>query len=279
MPLKKHLHLALVLLILASCKKQPNITPFEKPLSEHIALGNPSNATQDAGNPNNYLMLKREYVVSYNREKAHANWVAWNLTPSWIGDTPRQDDFRPDDTLPAGWYQVKTSDYTNSGFDRGHLCPSADRDIDIPTNSSTFLMTNIIPQSPNNNRNAWAELETYCRTLVTQGNECYIYAGTYGQGGTGSNGSANTITAGKINVPARTWKVVVVLTQGNDDLKRVNSSTRVIAVDMPNDQSVNNDWRQYRTTTRTIEAKTCYNFLSQVPQEVQDVIENLKDSL
>jgi endonuclease G, mitochondrial len=278
--MKKSLLITVIsLFFLASCNKQQLIAPEEKPLSEHITLGNPSNATQDAGNPNNYLMLKREYVVSYNRDKAHANWVAWSLTPAWIGNTPRQDDFRADNTLPAGFYPVTTSDYTNSGFDRGHLCPSADRDIDIPTNSSTFLMTNIIPQAPNNNRNAWAELETYCRSLVSQGNECYIYAGTYGTGGTGSNGGANTIAAGKINVPARTWKIVVILTQGTDDLKRVNSSTRIIAVDMPNDQTVNNDWRQYRTTTRTLETKTGYNFLSAIPQNVQDTLENMQDNL
>ncbi len=224
-------------------------------------------------------MIKPQYVLSYNNTKRHANWVGWTLNPAWIGTAARQDDFRPDNTLPAGWYQVKPSDYTNSGFDRGHLCPSADRDIDIPTNSSTFLMTNMIPQAPNNNRNTWADLETYCRTLVAQGNECYIYAGTYGQGGTGSNGSANTVAAGKVNIPAQTWKIIVVLSQGNDDLKRVNSSTRVIAVDMPNTQTINTDWRSYRTTVRNLESKTGYNFLSRVPQEIQNIIENAQDTL
>lgn len=277
--MKKALWCLLTIFVFASCKKQSAITPIEKLISEHIALGNPSNATADVGSPNNYLLLKREYVVSYNRDKAHANWVAWSLTPSWIGTTPRQDDFRPDETLPVGFYRVTTSDYTGSGFDRGHLCPSADRDIDIPTNSSTFLMTNIIPQAPNNNRNTWADLETYCRTLVTQGNECYIYAGTYGQGGSGSNGSANTIATGKINVPAQTWKIIVVLSQGDNDLQRINSSTRVIAVDMPNAQTINGNWKTYRTTVRAIEAKTGYNFFSVLPTEVQDVIESKMDNL
>lgn len=75
----------------------------------------------------------------------HANWVAWELTKVDFGTSDRQDDFRPDPYLPAGWYRGKTSDYTGSGFDRGHLCPSADRTFTLEDNSATFLMTNIIP--------------------------------------------------------------------------------------------------------------------------------------
>ncbi|RFS17206.1 hypothetical protein D0T08_05335 [Emticicia sp. C21] len=45
----------------------------------------------------------------------------------WKGTAERKYNFRPNENLPIGWYQVKTSDYTNSGFERGRLCPSNDR--------------------------------------------------------------------------------------------------------------------------------------------------------
>jgi endonuclease G len=32
-----------------------------------------------------------------------------------------------DNYLPPSFYQVQTSDYSGSGYDRGHMCPSADR--------------------------------------------------------------------------------------------------------------------------------------------------------
>ncbi|MCV5696585.1 DNA/RNA non-specific endonuclease, partial [Escherichia coli] len=87
-------------------------------------FGNPSGATPDVANENNYLMPKPQYTLSYNRMKGTANWVGWRLASNWIGSTPRQDNFRPDTSLPNGWYQVTSQDYSGSGYDRGHMCPS-----------------------------------------------------------------------------------------------------------------------------------------------------------
>ncbi|HEX8354837.1 MAG TPA: DNA/RNA non-specific endonuclease, partial [Pyrinomonadaceae bacterium] len=158
------------------------------PVSVHLTMGNPSNAVADVNQPTNYLLDKPQYAVSYHRDKGRPNWVSWHLGSTWLGSAPRQDDFRADAGLPAGWYQVQASDYTGSGFDRGHHCPSADRTATVADNSSTFLMTNMMPQSPDNNQGPWAALETYCRTLVTLGNELYVVMGGSGSGGTGSNG-------------------------------------------------------------------------------------------
>src|SRR4029453_13965101 len=102
------------------------------------------------------------------------------LDAGWLGDAPRQNDFRPDSTLPLGWYQVQAKDYAGSGFDRGHMSPSGDRTVTISANSATFLMTNMIPQLPASNQGPWARLEGYCRSLVSLGNELYIVSG--GQG-------------------------------------------------------------------------------------------------
>ena len=242
--------------------------------AEHLVMGNPSNATTDANNPTNYLLEKNQYVMSYHRDRGIPNWVAWHLDSSWIGTTNRQDDFRPDPALPAGWYQVQDSDYSGSGFDRGHHCPSGDRTNTIPDNSATFLMTNMMPQAPNNNQGVWADLENYCRSLVQGGNELYIYAGSTGVGGTGSlGGVTNTLANGHVTVPAQTWKVIVVLPVGSNDATRVGSFTRTITVLMPNNQSVGNpgtgNWRNYRTNIAKIEQITGYNFLTNVRHQIR----------
>lgn len=251
--------------------------------SENILLGNPSNAVTDVNQPDNYLLVKTQYVMSYNRDRGIPNWVGWHLDSSWIGSANRQNDFRPDPSLPAGWYQVLDSDYSGSGFDRGHHCPSGDRTDTTSDNSATFFMTNMMPQAPNNNQGVWADLEVYCRTLASQGNELYIYAGGYGVGGTGSNGGVtNTIANGHVTVPALTWKVILVIPNGSNDLYRIGKTTRTIAVIMPNSQSVGTpgtgNWRNYRVPIRKVEALTGYNFFSNVRPMVRSILKLRTDT-
>src|ERR1043165_2661986 len=54
--------------------------------SVHMLLGNPSDATVDPGNPDNFLMIKDQYCLSYNNTNGGPNWVSWHLTASDIGD-------------------------------------------------------------------------------------------------------------------------------------------------------------------------------------------------
>ncbi|GAA4393155.1 DNA/RNA non-specific endonuclease [Hymenobacter koreensis] len=253
-------------------------TPQTATRDAHLALGNPSGATADVNRPTNYLLEKAQYSLSYHRDRGIPNWVSWHLSTAWLATAARQDDFRPDATLPAGWYRVGAGSYTGSGFDRGHNCPSADRTASVADNSATFLMTNMIPQAPRNNQQVWANLESYCRSLAGQGNELYIIMGNYGTGGTGSNGLLNTLDAGRVTVPRRVWKVIVVLPNGTDDATRVSSSTRVIAVDTPNDNALGGNWADYRTSVDAIESATGYDLLSAVAPAVQTVVEARVDT-
>lgn len=242
------------------------------PGEDPLLLGNPSNATTDVVNENNYLMNKPQYSLSYNRSRATANWVAWRLDSNWIGSTPRQDDFRPDSTLPSGWYQVLDTDYSGSGYDRGHMCPSGDRTRSVPDNSATFLMTNMVPQLAANNQGPWNDFEIYLRTLAQSGNEIYIFSGVLGNIG--------TIAQGRVVVPQYTWKVVLVLPNGNNDLQRVGKTTRTIAILVPNQPPLNQSspWRNFRKTVDQIEALTGYDFFSLVPKNTQELIERKRDT-
>jgi endonuclease G len=259
-----------------------SLTVFGTPdPNEHLVLGNPSNAITDVNQPFNYLLPKPQYVMSYHRDRGIPNWVSWHLDSTWLGTAPRQDDFRPDPSLPEGWYRVTQFDYFGSGFDRGHHTPSADRTRTIPDNSATFFMTNMMPQAPNNNQGPWEELESYCRTLVNQGNELYIIAGGAGMGGSGSNGGVtNTIANGKVTVPAVTWKVIVIIPNGDNDLQRINKTTRTIAVIMPNRQDIgiNTPWRNFRVSIKSVEALTGFDFLSNVSRSRQLLIERRVDT-
>ena len=280
--------LALLTALAVSCSREP-VAPSQTPTAtttnqdatrdSHLTMGNPSGAVTDATNyPNNYLMSKTQFVLSYSRDRGRPNWVSWHLSSAWLGSTPRQDNFAADAALPSGWFRATTSSYTGSGFDRGHNCPSADRTTSVADNTATFLMTNIMPQAANNNQQTWAGLENYERTLVGQGYELYVVCGSYGSGGTGVNGYATTIAGGKIAVPARCWKVVVVLPEGSSDASRVTTATRIIAIDTPNTTAISPTWGSYRTTVDAIEAATGYNVLSAVSSTVQATIESKVDT-
>ncbi|YAF99243.1 MAG: DNA/RNA non-specific endonuclease (plasmid) [Nodularia sp. CChRGM 3473] len=130
-------------------------------------------------------------------------------------------------------------------------------------------------------------IENYSRSLVTgQNKELYIISGSYGTGGTGSNGFKTTIAGGKVTVPARTYKVIVVLDKPGLGVSGVTTNTRIITVDIPNTQGVRNEnWRDYRISVDTLEARllnatgTNYDFLSNISTSIQHVIEARVDNL
>lgn len=140
-------------------------------------------------------------------------------------------------------------------------------------------MTNMIPQAPNNNQKTWESFETYLRAQALNGYEVYVIMGSYGTGGIGSVSASviNTINNGKVTVPANVWKVAVLLKTGDSDISRVTSATRVIAINTPNINSTTASWKDYIVSVRDIESATGYNLLSNLPPNIQDVIEKAKD--
>jgi endonuclease G len=133
-------------------------------------------------------------------------------------------------------------------------------------------MSNIVPQTADLNQGPWAALEDYCRSLVSAGNELYIISG--------GRGSKGTIDSGRVQIPNSTWKVIMVLPNGSSDVSRVTTSTRLIAVDIPNTSGIRSaNWKNYRTSVDQIESWTGYNFFSAVPSSIQAVIEAKVDNL
>jgi endonuclease G len=257
----------------------PAPVPGQFPL--HLTLGNPSGATSDGSQPDNHLVSRRQYALAYNNGRGTAAWVSWHLGAEWLGSVERCDCFTPDSTLPAGFFVAQTWNYSGSGFDRGHLCPSSDRLLSDADNAATFLLTNIMPQAPQLNQGIWAELEDHARSLVASGHELYIIAGGRGSGGSGSfGGTTNVLAGGAITVPSHYWKVLLVLpADDGDDLARITPDTRVIAVDIPNTQAASAlPWGSYRTTVDAIEAATGLNLLDRLPAAVQEELEAAVDT-
>lgn len=230
----------------------------------HTELGVPTD--RDASD--DLLLKKPQFTISYNRILGCPNWTAWNLNESHFGSTKRTDDFRPDSDLPTGVYRITPNDYRGSGFDRGHLCPSADRTASESDNSATFLMTNMVPQYHELNAGAWEQLESHCRKLAEDGKELYIVAGVVFPASPQVIGT----TGKRVAVPSHTYKIVVVTGRGQT-AKDITAATDVIAVNMPNEKTVKgSEWQSYKTSVAEIERQTGYTFFSALPETLQKTL-------
>lgn len=239
-----------------------------------MALGNPDGATDKAGNTTRFLIRRPQLALSYNDKLRFPNWVAWHLSRKDIGSVER-GQFKPDSSLPARFTRITPTDYTRSGYDRGHNCPSKDRSATRASNDAVFQMTNITPQAHGMNAGPWEKLESYCRDLTGQRNELFIYCGH----GFSSKKARKTISSDRIAVPDFGWKIVVVVPPGRGDaVRRITPKTRVIAVRMPNISTVSNqDWREYRTSVEDIEKATGLKFFGALPGHIAPALKNRVD--
>jgi endonuclease G len=230
--------------------------------SVHLALGVPT----DRDPSDDYWLDERSFALSYSALKREPNWVAWRLDRSYLGHIKRRNDFRPDSSLPAELYHVTASDYLHSGYDRGHMCPSADRDDSSEDNSRTFLFTNMEPQLHELNAGPWERLEQYERWRAERGELLYIVAG-------GVFSTPFPTIGNGVAVPAANFKIIVVL-HAEQEAPQVGPGTEVIAVLMPNEAGVGaHEWTDYLTSVDALESATGYDFLNAIPGPVQRVIE------
>ncbi len=243
---------------------QPANAPPILPLSVHLAFGNPSNAAMDGDSGENYLVVGAGSAFSYNTSRGTINWISWKTTRADLGDSIPRPNFRPDPRLPAHFQRIGFYDYSGSGYDRGHMVPSADRFANTKLNEETFLMTNIIPQTSALNQFQWEKLESYSRSQARRGFDVYTIAGVYGKKG---------VLKSKVVVPTNCWKIIVLLPSGLS-IDKISQRTRVIAVDIPNIEGIENDrWENYKTTIRDIEKKTGYDFFASMQRDLQNTLE------
>jgi DNA/RNA endonuclease G (NUC1) len=227
----------------------------------------------DADPSNDVIIERKQYTISYNPQRGGPNWVSWDLSASHLGTRNRCNCYSADTALVRlgyGQYMYNTLDYTGSGYDRGHMEPSADQTTTDGENATTFFLTNFLPQQHGLNAGPWEALENALRDSVNAGREAYVIAGGVFTNGVGL-GSIN----GKIQIPDSTWKIVVMM-PANTGLANVTSASDVdvFAVNMPNvDKPGTNDWTQFRTTVDKIQRSTGYDFLSSLPEAIQCRVE------
>jgi DNA/RNA endonuclease G (NUC1) len=257
---------------------EPPVSAPTSIYAKNDEFGDPSPA--NPANPNDLLIVRPQYTISYNESRGTPNWVSYELDSRQIvSGQDRCNCFSADQLLPLN-KQILTSDYTNGGFDRGHMARSADRTVANVDNATTFYLTNIVPQMADLNQGVWAQFENTLGDSATKGGRAvYIITGPlFSQ----SHGLTFLKNEGKVAIPDSTWKVALIgprnggvpFTRGNIQTWDDVSGVTVLAVNMPNVAGVRNDpWQKYLTTVDKIEASTGLDFLSLLPMAFQDALE------
>jgi DNA/RNA endonuclease G (NUC1) len=225
----------------------------------------------DSDPSDDFVIRYPEFTSSWNRNRGTPNWVTYNINATNFGGGDRCNCFTFDESLPADFSRYNTADYTGAGahagygIDRGHLVRSFDRTNGTLDNARTYLFTNIVPQTADNNQGPWSVMESYLGDLARFSNrEVYVIAGVAGSLGTVKD-------EGRITIPANLWKVAVILPRGMGvaDVTR-HTDLEVVAVIMPNLPGIRNvDWRTYETTVEAIEAVSGYNLLRALPDPIR----------
>lgn len=105
-------------------------------------------------------------------------WSAEHLTKARLKDARtlvREDNFHAESRVPER-ERAELSDYSRSGFDRGHLAPNGD----MATKSQqfdSFSLANIAPQNGTHNRSIWRDIESSTRHLTNKYGETYVVTG------------------------------------------------------------------------------------------------------
>lgn len=177
------------------------------------------------------FLQKNSYIVFYNINRQIPALVAWNLTKKNLGQwhRPANVSFRQDADCPKP--RAKAQNFVNTGYQRGHLCPSADRSADNAQMRATFVMSNVAPMTAVLNTVQWAQAEDYSRCLARYGHECHMMAGAF------ISDSAQLLSVSSmIHVPDSFFRACIVhdapqlsvyWLMANDTIRRSETACRV----------------------------------------------------
>jgi endonuclease G len=171
------------------------------------------------------------------------------------GGEERSNQFKMDTLVPTG--SAKSSDYTKSGYDRGHLCPAADMGFNQKAMFESFMMSNISPQKPDFNRGIWKELETSVRGWAKKEHKIFVVTGPVFKDNKG------TIGKDEVLVPGYFYKLILDLT----------GEPKIIAFLLPNEKS-DRPIKDFAVTTDEVEKITGFDFFSQLPDSIETKLES-----
>lgn len=204
------------------------------------------------------ILHRTAFTISYNNDYKTPNWVAWELTRAETeGTEGRKNKFEPDPDLPEP--RAEHSDYTHSGYDRGHMAPAADMKWNKKAMEESFYMSNICPQNRKLNRDDWGDLEEKCRNWAEKYGKAYIVCGPIYD-----SKSPKRIGKHKIAVPERFFKAILIY----------EGKTPIAMGFLFENKAHHQNLRNYLVSVDKIEEETGLDLFSKLPDTIESRIES-----
>ncbi len=202
------------------------------------------------------------YVLRYRDEYEQADWVAYPLLAFDIkGDAERdQESFKPDPLVESK--TALPTDYTRSGYDRGHLAPAGDFKFSQRLTRESFYMSNVSPQAPQFNRGIWKELEDQVRAWAVRDKGLYVVTGPVLKRGLETIGKKNEVA-----VPEQFYKVILYCNR---------PSIRIIGFLLNNEPS-SQPLQSFVVPVDQIERLTGIDFFPFIPDDLEQKLESRRD--
>lgn len=217
------------------------------------------------------LLLDKEFfVICYNAETKIANWVGYFLSEENLrGTISRTDDFRPDPKLGPE-VRSQLADYRGSGFDRGHMAPAAAFKRSRQAMSTTFLLSNMAPQTPQLNRAIWRLLEDDVREVARTQGDVWVFTGNLfiDENGTRLEPSSR-IGSNNVAVPTHCFKAILVRTE--------ESGWMAYGFIMPNiRERIPGPVDAYQVPVDVIESASEIDFFAFLPDALEEQLERTR---
>lgn len=216
---------------------------------EHLEIGSPSDTDQ--------VLCREGYAVGYDYINKVADWVSYYLTSESVSVTrTRVDSFTEDVDVPDQ-FRSTLSDYSGSGYDRGHFAPNASMDFTASSMQESFLLTNISPQLLTFNRNGWAELEQVIRDCTVENGSLYVVTGTIYD-------SIDEEIGNGVEIPDKFYKAIL----------KLDSPASAFALSIPHAPLNDEDLRKYVVSIDQLEKETGNDFFSNLKDNIEAGVES-----
>ncbi|RYU97516.1 DNA/RNA non-specific endonuclease [Emticicia agri] len=235
---------------------------------EETALGDHEIAdfALPAINKTDEIIKHKNYTLRYEEKYEVPSWVVHKLRGEFTkGYANRGDNqFIPDKKVEGN--SALSTDYSNSGYDRGHMVPAGDFKCCQDLMNETFFMSNICPQVPDFNRGIWENIESRIRGWAVRDEELYVVTGPVLTKGMKTIGKYNEVA-----VPKSYYKIVLYY-QANNPKK-----ARVIAFLLPNEGLFGKRMNNYVVSVDEVERITGLDFFAKLPDTIENKLEAESD--
>jgi len=238
------------------------------PRAGHAVLKDGLNLLWGIASEQGKMLDKGYYLVNYAEDFDIPYWVAYHLAAADIsGPADRTDDFRPDPELISG-RRAELEDYRNSGYDRGHNAPAGDFQRSREAMSTTFLLSNMSPQTPRLNRYIWKNLEEQTRQVTESQGEAWIVTGNlFLNEDNRCRCPLEYIGPHHVAVPTHLYKSILTLAG--------DGHYSTYAFLLPNQRDpISGKPADYEVTVDSLEAATGYDFFPVLDDSLEDRLES-----